>query len=36
MDATIPFEWAVKPVEVALDEETLAKVKSRWSEYGLD
>jgi len=36
MDATIPYEWAVKPVEVALDEETLAKVKSRWSEYGLD
>jgi len=36
MDATIPFEWTEKPVEVALDEETLAKVKSRWSEYGLD
>jgi 4-hydroxy-3-polyprenylbenzoate decarboxylase len=36
LDATIPYEWEVKPVEVALDEATLEKVKSRWSEYGLD
>ncbi len=35
LDATIPYEWDVKPVEVSLDEETLAKVKSRWAEYGL-
>jgi len=36
LDATIPYEWEEKPVPISLDEETLAKVKSRWSEYGID
>ena len=36
LDATIPYEWDEKPVPISLDEETLAKVKSRWSEYGID
>lgn len=36
MDATIPFEWKIKPTEIKLSESTLAKVKSRWSEYGID
>lgn len=36
MDATIPYEWAEKPVEIKLSEEVLAKVKARWPEYGLD
>ena len=36
LDATIPFEWEEKPVEVALDEATLEKVNARWDEYGID
>lgn len=36
MDATIPYEWEQKPIEIKLDEATLAKVKERWSEYGID
>jgi 4-hydroxy-3-polyprenylbenzoate decarboxylase len=36
MDACIPYEWKEKPVEVKFDEATLAKVKSRWAEYGID
>jgi 4-hydroxy-3-polyprenylbenzoate decarboxylase len=36
LDATIPYEWREKPVEVRFDEETLARVKARWSEYGID
>jgi 4-hydroxy-3-polyprenylbenzoate decarboxylase len=36
MDATIPFEWKVKPTEIKLSESMLAKVKSRWKEYGFE
>jgi 4-hydroxy-3-polyprenylbenzoate decarboxylase len=36
MDATIPFDWKVKPTEIKLTESIMAKVKSRWSEYGID
>jgi 4-hydroxy-3-polyprenylbenzoate decarboxylase len=36
MDATIPFEWKEKPVEIRLNEGVMAKVKARWSEYGID
>ena len=36
MDATIPYEWEKKPVEIQFDAETLAKVQERWSEYGID
>jgi 4-hydroxy-3-polyprenylbenzoate decarboxylase len=36
LDATTPYEWSEKPVEVALDEDTMAKVKSRWSENAID
>lgn len=36
MDACIPYEWKEKPIEVKFDEATLAKVKSRWAEYGID
>ncbi|MCW9046026.1 MAG: phenylphosphate carboxylase subunit beta [Alphaproteobacteria bacterium] len=36
MDATIPFEWKEKPVPIALDEDTIEKVMSRWPEYGID
>lgn len=35
LDATIPFEWQEKPVEVALDEATLEKVSARWEEYSI-
>jgi phenylphosphate carboxylase beta subunit len=34
LDATIPFDWAVKPTEIKLSEDVLQKVKSRWQEYG--
>jgi len=36
MDATLPYEWEEKPVEIKLSEEVMAKVKSRWKEYGLE
>ncbi|MBW2016489.1 MAG: phenylphosphate carboxylase subunit beta [Deltaproteobacteria bacterium] len=36
LDATIPFEWKVKPTEIKLTESVLEKVKARWSEYGID
>jgi 4-hydroxy-3-polyprenylbenzoate decarboxylase len=35
MDATVPYEWARKPNEIFLDEETVKKVQARWKEYGL-
>jgi 4-hydroxy-3-polyprenylbenzoate decarboxylase len=34
IDATTPYEWENKPVEIAMDKEMLAKVQSRWKEYG--
>jgi phenylphosphate carboxylase beta subunit len=36
MDATIPFEWEDKPVQVNLNEEVLEGIKARWEELGLD
>jgi len=36
LDATIPFDWKVKPTEIKLSESVMAKVKTRWSEYGID
>jgi len=36
LDATIPFEWRVKPTEIKLTDSVMAKVKSRWAEYGID
>ncbi|MBN2123488.1 MAG: phenylphosphate carboxylase subunit beta [Deltaproteobacteria bacterium] len=36
LDATIPFEWAVKPTEIRLTESVMEKVKARWQEYGID
>jgi 4-hydroxy-3-polyprenylbenzoate decarboxylase len=34
LDATLPFEWERKPIEIKLSEEMLQKVKKRWHEYG--
>jgi len=34
MDATIPYEWKEKPIEVKPDEEMKKHVLSRWQEYG--
>jgi len=34
LDATIPFDWKVKPTEIKLTESVMAKVKDRWKEYG--
>ncbi len=36
LDATIPFDWKVKPTEIKLNEAMAAKVQSRWKEYGID
>lgn len=36
MDATIPYEWEEKPVEIKLNENMLEKVKQRWDEYAID
>ena len=36
LDATIPFEWKIKPTEIKLNDAMMAKVKARWSEYGID
>ena len=36
MNATIPYEWKVKPTEIKLSEDVLAKVKARWADYGID
>ncbi len=36
IDATTPFEWKQKPVECKLDEEVVARVNSKWKEYGLE
>ena len=34
MDATIPYEWKEKPLKIAMDEEMVKRVLSRWQEYG--
>ncbi|WP_025322336.1 phenylphosphate carboxylase subunit beta [Deferrisoma camini] len=36
LDATVPFEWEQKPVEVALVPEVVERIKKRWKELGLD
>jgi 4-hydroxy-3-polyprenylbenzoate decarboxylase len=36
LDATIPYEWKEKPTEIKLTDAVMAKVKARWSEYGID
>ncbi len=36
LDATIPFEWKVKPTEIKLTDSIMKKVKERWVEYGID
>ena len=34
MDCTIPYEWKEKPLKIAMDEEMVKRVMSRWQEYG--
>jgi 4-hydroxy-3-polyprenylbenzoate decarboxylase len=36
LDATIPFEWEEKPIQVKLSEDMVGKVRKRWNEYGFD
>ncbi|GAB4272996.1 MAG: UbiD family decarboxylase [Deferrisomatales bacterium] len=36
MDATLPFEWEQKPVQVEMSQDVLDRIKARWSELGLD
>jgi phenylphosphate carboxylase beta subunit len=35
LDATIPYEWEHKPIPIELDPAIVARVKERWSEFGL-
>jgi 4-hydroxy-3-polyprenylbenzoate decarboxylase len=35
MDATIPYDWKIKPTEIKLTDSIMAKVKARWNEYGI-
>ncbi|MEI2766466.1 MAG: phenylphosphate carboxylase subunit beta [Dermatophilaceae bacterium] len=35
MDATIPFEWKEKPVQVQMSQSVLDNITSRWAELGL-
>jgi 4-hydroxy-3-polyprenylbenzoate decarboxylase len=36
LDATIPFDWKIKPTEIKLSDSVMARVKARWPEYGID
>ncbi len=36
LDATIPYDWKIKPTEIKLNEAMAAQVQSRWAEYGID
>lgn len=36
LDATIPFDWKIKPTEIALNQDMFNKVKAKWNEYGID
>jgi phenylphosphate carboxylase beta subunit len=36
MDATIPYEWKIKPTEIMLNQPMFDKVKGKWNEYGID
>ncbi len=36
LDATIPFEWKIKPTEIKLNQAMFDKVRARWKEYGID
>jgi len=36
LDATIPFEWEERQIEVKLSEKMVEKVRKRWNEYGFD
>jgi phenylphosphate carboxylase beta subunit len=35
MDATIPYDWKIKPTEIKLTDSIMDKVKARWNEYGI-
>ncbi len=35
LNATIPFDWKIKPTEIELTQSIMDKVKSRWKEYGI-
>jgi 4-hydroxy-3-polyprenylbenzoate decarboxylase len=36
LDATIPFDWKIKPTEIKLSDSVMARVKARWPGYGID
>lgn len=36
INATTPFEWKEKPIQIQLDAQMTERVRSRWGELGLD
>jgi 3-polyprenyl-4-hydroxybenzoate decarboxylase len=36
IDATTPYEWKDKPLEVKLDEKVEKRVLGKWREYGFE
>ncbi|MBW1667579.1 MAG: phenylphosphate carboxylase subunit beta [Deltaproteobacteria bacterium] len=36
MDATIPYEWEEKPIEISMVEDIKKRVLARWKEFGFD
>ncbi|MFH1139357.1 MAG: phenylphosphate carboxylase subunit beta [Pseudomonadota bacterium] len=34
MDATIPYDWKHKPIPIALDQDLVKRIESRWEELG--
>jgi 4-hydroxy-3-polyprenylbenzoate decarboxylase len=36
LNATIPFEWKTKPMEIKLSGAMLDRVRARWKEYGIE
>jgi hypothetical protein len=36
LNATIPFEWKTKPMEIKLSEAMFDRVRVRWEEYELE
>ncbi|MBF0549625.1 MAG: phenylphosphate carboxylase subunit beta [Deltaproteobacteria bacterium] len=36
MDATTPYEWKDKPIEIFMDKDMTKQVLSRWNEFGFE
>jgi hypothetical protein len=36
IDATTPYEWKEKPVEIFMDKKMIQQVLGRWKEFGFE